>query len=48
VVEVYEGVLRPQTVPKFVPADHLPRPLQKKFENPEGLFLELDSSPVPA
>jgi hypothetical protein len=47
-VEIYEGVLRPQTVAKLIATDDLPGSLQEQFKNTERLFLKLDPSPVPA
>jgi hypothetical protein len=48
VVEVHEGVTRPELLPQLLTRDQLTRPLQQQSQDPERLLLERDLAPVAA
>jgi hypothetical protein len=45
-IEVHEGIGRPQLLPQFVACHHLARVLQKQGQDPEWLVLNLDLQSV--
>ena len=47
-VEIDEGVGRPELLLQLLPGDHIAGTLQQHGQNLEGLLLEFDPQPVPA
>src|SRR6266702_2465916 len=48
VIEVYEGVGRPNILPQFLAGDDFARALQENLQNLEWLFLQPDLDSLPA
>jgi len=45
-VKIYKRVSGPETASKFLSSDHLSGVFQKRDEQPAGLLLQLDASPI--
>ena len=45
-VELYDGVVWPESAAHFVPGDYVAGMFQQHFENLEGLLLKADAAPI--
>jgi hypothetical protein len=44
VIKIHKGIVRPESMPKLIPADDFSVVLQQKHKNLKRLLLELDSA----
>ncbi len=47
-LEVNEGIGRPELLLQFLAGDYLPRPLQQEFQDSQRLALNADFGPLPS